>query len=81
MASIISLVDSIKSTLLELGPNIAIILIVMGGIIYGISYLQPAQARGRWQSLAMGIVIGGIIVAAITGAAELIAKSSATMLT
>lgn len=81
MASVVSLVESIKSTLLMLGPNIAVILIVLGGLAYGLAQTQPAHNRGKWQSLGMGIIIGGIIVAAIVGAAELIAKSSATLLT
>lgn len=81
MATIVSLVESIKSTLLMLGPNVAVILIVLGGLTYGLAQAQPAQNRGKWQSLGMGIIIGGIIVAAIVGAAELIAKSSATLLT
>ncbi|MFH0927826.1 MAG: hypothetical protein V1822_04575 [Candidatus Micrarchaeota archaeon] len=81
MASIFDLVGSIKYGLLALGPDIAIILIALGGITYGLSYTQPAHSRGKWQSLAMGIFIGGIIVAAIVGAAELIEKSSLTLLT
>lgn len=81
MASIFEIVESVKDGLLNLGPNIAVILIVLGGIVYGLSYMQPANTRGKWQSLAIGIFIGGIIVAAIVGAAELIAQSSLTLLT
>ncbi|PIT84052.1 hypothetical protein COU37_05340 [Candidatus Micrarchaeota archaeon CG10_big_fil_rev_8_21_14_0_10_45_29] len=81
MASIVSLVESIKSTLLSLGPNVSVILIVLGGLTYGLAQTQPAHTRGKWQSLAIGIIIGGIIVAAVTGAAEMIALSSTTLLT
>jgi hypothetical protein len=81
MASIFDTVESIKLGLLSIGPGIAVILIVLGGIVYGLSYTQPAHNRGKWQSLGAGIFIGGIIVAAIVGAAELIAQSSLTLLT
>jgi len=73
--------ETIKNDLLALGPNVAVILIIVGGIVYGLAQTQPAHARGRWQSLGLGIVIGGIIVAAICGAAQLIANSSMTLLT
>jgi hypothetical protein len=78
MAEIINIVSSIKTILLELGPDISIILIVLSGLVYGLSYTQPAKNRGKWQSIAAGILIGGIIVAAITGAAELIQRTSST---
>ncbi|MFA5107984.1 MAG: hypothetical protein WC492_00410 [Candidatus Micrarchaeia archaeon] len=81
MSSLLSFVDNTKTALLQLGPSVAVILIALGGITYGLSFLQPAQNRGKWQSLAAGMIIGGVIVAAITGAAELIASSSATLLT
>ena len=81
MVSLFDVVESVKLGLLSIGPSIAIILIALGGIIYGLSYTQPAHARGKWQSLGMGIFAGGIIVAAIVGAAELIAQSSLTLLT
>jgi len=81
MTSIFDVVESVKDGLLNLGPSLAIILIVLGGIVYGLSYVQPANVRGKWQSLAMGIFVGGVIIAAIVGAAELIAQSSLTLLT
>lgn len=81
MVSIIGVVDVWKSTLLNLGPGISVILIVLGGITYGLAQTQPAQMRGKWQSTAAGMIVGGIIVAAITGAATQIAASSASVLT
>ncbi len=63
-----------------LGPSISIILIVLGAIAYGLAQTQPAENRGKWQSMAMGMIIGGIIVAALTGAAQLIADTSSTLL-
>ncbi len=81
MSSIVGTVEGIKATLLSLGPSVSVILIVLGGIAYGLSYTQPAASRGKWQSTAAGMILGGVIVAAITGAAQLIAATSATVLT
>lgn len=80
MAEIVNFVGNIKNILLDLGPNIAIILIILAGITFGLSYTQPASNRGQWQTVAMGLFIGGIIVAALTGAAETIASTSKTFL-
>jgi hypothetical protein len=38
---------------------------VLGAITYGLAQTQPAENRGKWQSMAMGMVVGGIIVADI----------------
>jgi len=81
MASIVGLVGNIKETVLQLAPGISVSLIVMGAIVYGMAHTQPAENRGKWQTLAMGMVVGGIIIAAIWGAADTIFKTSATLLT
>lgn len=81
MVSLVAAVEGWKTTLLNLGPSVSVILIVLGAITYGIAQTQPAQMRGKWQSTAAGMIIGGIIVAALTGAASVIAASSATVLT
>ncbi|MCL6088941.1 MAG: hypothetical protein M1530_02115 [Candidatus Marsarchaeota archaeon] len=78
--TIVGVVDSIKMTVLSLAPSISITLIVAGAVVYGLAHTQPAENRGRWQTLAMGMVIGGIIIAAIWGAADLIVSTSSTLL-
>ena len=60
---------NISAFLLSIAPVIGIILFVLGGIIYGLSYTQPAENRGKWQSTGMSMAIGGIIIAIIAGAA------------
>jgi hypothetical protein len=81
MPTIVDVIGGIKDTLLNLAPSIATILVVAGAIVYGLAYTQPAENRGRWQTLSMGMVIGGIIIAAIYGAADIIVKTSSTLLT
>ncbi|MCX8163007.1 MAG: hypothetical protein N3D10_00430 [Candidatus Micrarchaeota archaeon] len=80
MAQILDIVGEIKNTLIQLGPNIAIILIVLSGIVFGLSYIQPASQRGQLQSVAIGLFVGGVIIAALTAAAEAIAGTSAKLL-
>jgi len=61
--------SGIASFLSGIAPVISLILIILGGITYGLSQTQPAEMRGKWQTAAIGMVIGGLIVGAIAGAA------------
>ena len=70
----------IEGVLLQLGPIISVILIVLGGLAYGIAQTQPSDQRGKYITTAYALIAGGVVVAAITGAATLIAGSSATLL-
>jgi hypothetical protein len=81
MAYIESLLVSWQGTLSAIGPMISIILIILGGILYGVSHTQPSEMRGKWQAAAIGMIIGGVIVAAVVGAATLIRDSSMKLLT
>ena len=74
------LASSIEQFLLTIGPVISIILIVLGGIVYGLAQTQPADMRGKWQTAAISMFIGGVIIAVVTGAADLIQSTSAAAL-
>lgn len=77
------LVDSlagVEGTLLQIGPIISVILIVLGGLSYGLAQTQPSDQRGKYITTAYALIAGGVVVAAITGAATLIASNSANLL-
>jgi len=77
---VVDTLSGIESLLLQLGPIISVILIVLGGIVYGLSQTQPSDQRGKYITSAYAMIAGGIVVAAITGAATLIAQNSANLL-
>jgi hypothetical protein len=81
MAYIETLLASWQATLSNIGPAISVILIILGGIAYGLASTQPSEMRGKWQTAGISMVVGGIIVAAIVGAARLIADASGKLLT
>lgn len=72
--------SNISAFLSGIAPILAIILITLGGITYGVAQTQPPDTRGKWQTAAISLVAGGIIVAAITGAAALIQEQSSGLL-
>jgi hypothetical protein len=74
------LASNIESLLSTLAPIISLILILLGGIVYGVAQTQPAEVRGKWQVAGMGLFVGGLIIGAIAGAAVFIQTQSSGLL-
>ncbi len=74
------LASNIAAFLSNIAPVISLILIILGGITYGLAQTQPPDVRGKWQTAAISMFIGGVIVGAIAAAAVLIQEQSATLL-
>ena len=79
--AIVDTLTGIEGVLLQIGPIISVILIVCGGLAYGFAQAQPADQRGKYITTAYALIAGGIVVAAVTGAATVIAQNSANLLT
>ncbi len=71
---------NIAAFLTNIAPVISLILFLLGGIVYGLAQTQPPEIRGKWQTTAISMIIGAIIVGAIAGAATLIQQWSAGLL-
>jgi len=71
---------NIATFLTSIAPVISVILLILGGIVYGLAQTQPPETRGKWQTTAVSMMIGGVIVAAIAGAATIIQQTSAGLL-
>lgn len=81
MAYVETLLSSWLEVMKSAGVTLSLLLIIVGGLVYGLAQLQPGDTRGRWQSTALGLFIGGVLIAAIIGAAELIQSVSSNLLT
>ena len=68
---------NIATFLTNIAPVISVILVILSGIAYGLAQTQPPEIRGKWQSAAISMFIGGVIVAAIATAAGLIQQTAA----
>lgn len=73
--------SNIQGLLETLAPTISVILIILSGIVYGLSFTQTPENRGKWQTIAIGLFVGGVVVAAISFAATRIKETSSTLLT
>jgi hypothetical protein len=79
----VGVVDSltgVENDLLKIGPIVSVILLVLGGLAYGFAMTQPSDHRGKWITTAYALIFGGIVVAAVTGAASGIASQSQNLL-
>ncbi len=74
------LASNVAGLLASIAPVISLILIILGGIVYGVAQTQPPDSRGKWQAAAISIVIGGVIIGAIAGAASIIQETSSGLL-
>jgi hypothetical protein len=74
--SLEAILTGIRATLGYIAPIIATILIILSGFAYGFSYLQPADKRGKYIHVAIGLFMGGIIIAAVSAGAEVIMNSA-----
>ncbi len=81
MAYVETLLTSISVVLMNIGPTLSLILILISGIIYALAQAQPAEQRGKWMGLAINFFIGGIILIAIVGGATMIRDSASQFLT
>ncbi|MFA6530442.1 MAG: hypothetical protein WCT31_01835 [Candidatus Micrarchaeia archaeon] len=81
MAYVEGFLTNVAGTLKNVGGVLSLILIIMAGIVYGMSMMQPAESRGKWQTVAIGLFIGGAIMAAVVMASAAIQEESGKLLT
>jgi hypothetical protein len=74
MAGIVDLLTNWQGTLVVAGPIISVLLILMGGIMFGLAQVQPPESRGKWNMWALSFLVGGFIVGAIVASATQLEK-------
>ncbi|MDD5337497.1 MAG: hypothetical protein PHS02_03350 [Candidatus ainarchaeum sp.] len=74
--SLQSILEEIQGTLSTIAPALSVILIILSGMLYAFAQMQPAEVRGKYTTYAISMFIGGVIIAAITVAAPMIAQKS-----
>jgi hypothetical protein len=79
--NILDLTCIVMKALLNLGPMLAIIALVLGGIIYiYANVFVTADQRGRYHTLATSLVVGAIILLALVGGAGTIVGAGKTLI-
>ncbi len=70
---VLEILNDTATVITKMGMPISIILFAIAGIVYAFGVMQPAEQRGKYQSWAMSVAIGAIIVAVMTGGAYFLA--------
>jgi hypothetical protein len=79
--NIVDFTCGLMVALLTLGPFVAIIALVAGGLIYVYANVfVTADQRGRYHTLAMNVVVGALILMAIVGGAGILAEKGLSFL-
>ncbi|MEM3791172.1 MAG: hypothetical protein QXL16_00365 [Candidatus Micrarchaeaceae archaeon] len=79
--SIMNILNYVQELLMRIGPLISGILFVTAGIVYAIGQLFPNYRRASMHSMAVDIIIGAIILAALSVSANTLANASSHILT
>ncbi|MEW6528316.1 MAG: hypothetical protein AB1391_00355 [Candidatus Micrarchaeota archaeon] len=70
------ILEGIRGSLSTIAPTLSVILIILSGIVYAFAQMQPADARGKYITVAISMFIGGVIIAAISYSAQNISTAS-----
>lgn len=75
-APIISEIDSIKLILVQVGPALSAVLFIIAGIFYAIGQLLPPDKKANFHTAAINIIIGAVVVGALSVASTSLAVAS-----
>ena len=77
---ITSTLNFIQSLLMHLGPILSAVLFTVAGVFFALGQLFPSHQRATFHSTAIDIIIGAIIVAVLSVAANGLALASSQLL-
>lgn len=80
-AQVLSDLNQVKTVLSQLGPAMSAMLFIVAGIFYAVGQMMPPDKKAHFQSAAINIIIGAIVVGALSFASTSLALSSTQILT
>jgi hypothetical protein len=80
-AQVLSDLNQVKTVLSQLGPAMSAMLFIVAGIFYAVGQMLPPDKKAHFQSAAINIIIGAIVVGALSFASTSLALSSTQILT
>jgi hypothetical protein len=73
--------NQVKTVLGQLGPALSAMLFIVAGIFYAIGQMLPPDKKAHFQAAAINIIIGAVVVGALSFASSSLALSSTHILT
>ncbi len=78
---LIGTLNGIEALLMHVGPLLSAILFITAGIFYALGQLFPSYKRATLHTMAIDMIVGAIMVAVLSVAANGFAVASTTLLT
>ncbi|MGI0100454.1 MAG: hypothetical protein ACREBH_01910 [Candidatus Micrarchaeaceae archaeon] len=73
---LVSQLDKIQLILAQIGPALSAVLFVLAGIFYAIGQMLPPEKKANFHTAAVNIIIGAIVVGALSFASTSLAVAS-----
>lgn len=73
---LVSQLNSIQQILMQVGPALSAVLFVLAGIFYAIGQMLPPDKKANFHTAAVNIIIGAIVVGALSFASTSLAIAS-----
>lgn len=77
---LVSQIDNIKLILTQLGPALSAMLFVLAGVFYALGQMLPPEKKANFHTAAINIIIGAIVVGALSFASASLAVASTQLL-
>ncbi|MFH1286030.1 MAG: hypothetical protein ABIH99_05610 [Candidatus Micrarchaeota archaeon] len=68
-----------QETLKAAGTLLAGVFILVGGVLFALSEMGPAEQKGKYKSWAIGCLVAGIVCIAIVGGLDFLVKKSSAV--
>ncbi len=73
--------SGIQVLLTQIGPDLAAALFILAGIFYAIGQIMPPEKKATFHTTAVNLIMGAVVLAALTFAATGLSQASAHLLT
>jgi hypothetical protein len=73
---ILGTLNSIQQILMQVGPALSAVLFIVAGVFYALGQLFPSYKRATLHTMAIDMIVGAIIVAVLSVAANSFALAS-----
>ncbi|MDE1855975.1 MAG: hypothetical protein KGH49_01935 [Candidatus Micrarchaeota archaeon] len=77
---IITTLSSVQQILSQVGPLLSAVLFIVAGIFYAVGQLLPPDKKANFHTTSVNIVIGAIVVAVLSVAANGLSLASTSLL-
>lgn len=78
--SLVSQINGVQLVLTQIGPALSAVLFVLAGIFYAIGQMLPPDKKANFHTAAVNIIIGAIVVGALSFASTSLAVASTHLL-